>query len=131
MTTTLVVLAHPETRSFCGQWADATTRAAEALGDRVLRSDLHGFDPIERAGHYDEPVVPFDVLKAQESASFAGQIPEDVLVEVEKLEAADRVIFHFPLWWFAIWGSMCGNRFWFTACMAITGGIERSIWRVG
>lgn len=99
--TTLVVLAHPEPRSFCGQWAEATALAAQAQGDTVLRSDLSRFDPVERAAHYSDPGDPFDVLKAQERASDAGTLPKDVLAEVEKLEAADRVIFHFPLWWFA------------------------------
>ena len=101
MTTTLVVLAHPEPRSFCGQWAEATARAAEALGDTVLRSDLRHFDPMERPAHYAHAGDPFDVLKAQEQASVTGQLPPDVLAEVEKVEAADRIVFHFPLWWFA------------------------------
>lgn len=101
MTTTLVVLAHPEPRSFCGQWADATARAAQSLGDTVLRSDLGRFDPFERAEHYDAPGDPFDVLKAQERASVTGRLPPDVLAEIEKVEAADRIVFHFPLWWFA------------------------------
>lgn len=99
--TTLIVLAHPERRSFNGAWADATEQAAEGLGYEVLWSDLSAFDPVERAGHYDEPSVPFDVLKTQEAASAAGALPGYVEVEITKLERADRVIFHFPLWWFA------------------------------
>ena len=67
----------------------------------MLRSELAAFDPVERAGHYAEPGAPFDVLKAQEAASAANGLPADVAAEVAKLEAADRVIFHFPLWWFA------------------------------
>lgn len=101
MTTTLIVLAHPEPRSFSGQWADASERAAKDLGHNVLRSDLGAFDPAERASHYANPGDPFDVLKAQERASLCNTLPPDVLVEVEKLEAADRIVFHFPLWWFA------------------------------
>ncbi len=67
----------------------------------MLRSDLHEFDPIERASHYDNPGAPFDVLQAQERASASGKLPSDVAGEVEKLEAADWIVFHFPLWWFA------------------------------
>ena len=101
MTTVLVVLAHPEPRSFCGHWADATERAAEEAGHTVLRTNLGDFDPVERAEHYADPGTPFDVLKAQERASHAAMLPPDVATEVAKVEAADRIVFHFPLWWFA------------------------------
>jgi NAD(P)H dehydrogenase (quinone) len=103
VTTVLIVLAHPERRSFTGQWADATAEAAAAEGHKVLWSDLAGmgFDPVERASHYTDADSPFDVLKMQERASAEGTLPADAEAEVAKLEAADRVIFHFPLWWFA------------------------------
>ncbi len=96
------MLAHPERRSFNAAWAEATRQASEALGHKVLFSDLYasGFDPAERASHYTDPPAPFDVLKTQERASETG-LPADVAGEVAKLEAAERVIFHFPLWWFA------------------------------
>jgi NAD(P)H dehydrogenase (quinone) len=60
-----------------------------------------GFDPVEAPQHYVDPSDPFDVLKAQEQASAAGTLPADVEAEIAKLEAVDRVILHFPLWWFA------------------------------
>lgn len=105
MTTTLIVFAHPDRRSFNGAWAEATARACEAAGDTVLWSDLvgMGFDPVEAARHYPQQRQDdsFDALKAQEAASEAGELPADVVTEIDKLRRADRVIFHFPLWWFA------------------------------
>jgi NAD(P)H dehydrogenase (quinone) len=105
MPTTLIVLAHPDRRSFNGAWSDATEAAALAQGDTVLRSDLcqMGFDPVERAAHYgDWPEdAPFDPLKAQEGAADAGSTPKDVRAEVDKIKQADRMVLHFPLWWFA------------------------------
>ena len=104
MTTTLIVLAHPEKRSFTGAWADASARAAAALGDTVLRSDLSAmnFDPAEAAAHYDNwPDRPFDPLKAQEKAAARDGLPSVVAQEVAKIRLADRIVFHFPLWWFA------------------------------
>lgn len=103
MTTTFVVHAHPGPRSFTASWADATASAAETLGHGVLRSNLCGsrFDPVEAAAHYAVPPEPFDVLKAQERASAGGALPADVEAEVAKLEAADRIVLHFPLWWFS------------------------------
>ncbi|WP_439154269.1 NAD(P)H-dependent oxidoreductase [Yoonia sp.] len=105
MTTTLIVLAHPDPRSFNGAWANATRRACEALGDTVLCSDLvaMGFDPVERASHYPHRPTDtcFDALKAQEEAAAQHLLPADVKAEIEKLRRADRVVFHFPIWWFA------------------------------
>ncbi|PYG32484.1 NAD(P)H-dependent oxidoreductase [Pelagimonas varians] len=105
MTTTLIVLAHPDPRSFNGAWADATEQAALDQGDTVLRSNLckMGFDPVESAAHYPlwSQADAFDPLKAQEQAAAGSGFPADVQGEIEKLRQADRVIFHFPIWWFA------------------------------
>lgn len=105
MTTTLIVLAHPEPASFNGAWADATQAACTALGHTVLRSDLveMGFDPVEQARCYPIGLAdgPFDPLKAQETAAAHGTLPPDVTSEIDKLTRADIVVFHFPIWWFA------------------------------
>lgn len=105
MTTTLVVLAHPEGRSFNGAWAHASLKACQAAGDTVLFSDLTamGFDAVERAEHYPAhpPETPFDPLKAQEAAEQTKSIPTMVAEEIAKIEKADRILFHFPIWWFA------------------------------
>lgn len=104
MTTTLIVLAHPDRRSFNGAWAEATAQAAEALGDKVLWSDLYamGFHPAEAAARYDAwGAGQFDPLKAQEERAEAGTLPPEITAEVDKIRAADRIVFHFPLWWFA------------------------------
>ncbi|WP_102109503.1 NAD(P)H-dependent oxidoreductase [Oceaniglobus roseus] len=99
---TLIVLAHPEPRSFNGQWAEATRAACAALGHEVMVADLcaEGFDPVERAAHYPAPLSPFDPLKNQEQASKAAALPEDVRRHVANIRAADRIVFHFPMWWF-------------------------------
>lgn len=105
MPTTLIVLAHPDKRSFNGAWADATAQAAAAQGDTVLWSDLYGmgFHPAESAARYPDwdTGTKFDPLKAQEERAKSGGLPDDVAAEIAKIRQADRVIFHFPLWWFA------------------------------
>ncbi len=62
-----------------------------------------GFDAVERTSHYPDrdPDTPFDVLKAQEEAAAQKAYPADINAEIEKLRRADRVVFHFPVWWFA------------------------------
>jgi len=102
--TVLVVSAHPSAQSFTNAWAEASVAAARVAGDDVLRSDLGamGFDPVEAPGVYGLPNgVPFDPLKAQQAASDANELPADVAAEVAKVRAADRIILHFPIWWFA------------------------------
>lgn len=99
MTTTLIILAHPGATSFSAQWAEAS---AEACSGEVLWSDLNamGFDPVERAEHYGKTSDHFDPLKAQSEAADNDSLPGDVAAEIAKIRAADRIIFHFPLWWF-------------------------------
>ncbi|TCL08157.1 NAD(P)H dehydrogenase (quinone) [Shimia isoporae] len=104
MGTVLVVSAHPSQGSFTNAWAAATIAAAEADGHDVLRSDLcaMGFDAVERADHYGEAgATAFDPLKAQEAAAAAGRLPAEVAAEVAKIQAAERIVLHFPIWWFA------------------------------
>ncbi len=105
MVTTLIVLAHPDGRSFNGAWAEETHKACVNAGDTVLWSDLvaMNFDPVENELHYPHIGCDsvFDALKAQEEAAKANQLPADVAVEIEKMRRADRIIFHFPIWWFA------------------------------
>ena len=102
---TLVVLAHPDHRSFNAAWALSTADASKVAGHDVLWSDLYamGFDAIEGPGHYgDWPKdAQFDPLKAQETATAQKTIPADVMTEIEKIRQADRIIFHFPIWWFS------------------------------
>lgn len=101
----LVVLAHPDHRSFNGSWASASASEASRLGHQVLFSDLCAlkFDAVESASHYPKhpPQQPFDPLKVQESIQSLQALPPQVATEVEKVQAADWIIFHFPLWWFA------------------------------
>jgi NAD(P)H dehydrogenase (quinone) len=103
--TTLIVLAHPEPASFNASWARTTEMTSRTLGHDVLWSDLCAmkFDPVEKPEHYPQNMGnPFDVLKAQEAASACNSLPADVAGEISKIRAADRIIFHFPIWWFSI-----------------------------
>ncbi|MEP3048645.1 MAG: NAD(P)H-dependent oxidoreductase [Roseibium sp.] len=103
MPTTLIILAHPEKRSFNGAWANESARLSRELGHHVLLSDLcaMGFDPVEGPHHYAAPASPFDTLKAQEQAAENNSFPGEVVAEIAKVKQADRLIFHFPIWWFS------------------------------
>jgi NAD(P)H dehydrogenase (quinone) len=114
--TVLIVLAHPERRSFCGAWAEASAAGAEAAAARVLWSDLcaMSFDPVEGSERYTSHDGRFDPLKAQERAAAEGHLPADVAREVAKIELADMIVFHFPLWWF---GPPAILKGWFDRCL--------------
>lgn len=83
MTQTLIVLAHPKPSSFNHAWADATAKALIANGHQVVTSDLYamGFNPV-----LADPDTP---------------VTDDVASEIARIRQADRIVFHFPLWWFA------------------------------
>lgn len=99
----LIVLAHPDIRSFNGQLAVAARTALESAGHFVTVSDLYAekFDPVEDGRHYGDRLDTrrFSALAEQRHASEHGSLPRDVHLEIEKLEAADLVILQFPLWW--------------------------------
>ena len=119
--TTLIVIAHPEPKSFTGSWAEASAKAAEALGHKVLFSDLvaMGFDPVEKESHYQDVVnvnadAPFDPLRMQDQAAKQQALSADVAAEILKIKSADQIIFHFPLWWF---GAPAILKGWFDRCL--------------
>lgn len=101
----LIVLAHPERRSFNGGLADIARERLQAEGHSVELSDLYGegFDPVERAGHYAERVDEsyFAPLTEQRAHYERGPLAPEVRREIDRLEWADLVIFQFPLWWHA------------------------------
>jgi NAD(P)H dehydrogenase (quinone) len=53
-------------------------------------------------------------LKVQEGAAAQGRLPADIAREVAKIEAADSIVFHFPLWWF---GPPAILKGWFDRCL--------------
>lgn len=102
----LLVLAHPERRSFSGAMADAAVETLTALGHQVVVSDLYrlGFDPVSDRRNYTAAKDP-DYYKQQveedhatETSGFAPEIE----AEIAKMEAADLMIWQFPLWWFSV-----------------------------
>ena len=102
----LVVMAHPEPRSFNGALRDRTVRTLAALGHRVEQSDLHAmrFDPVCSPAQFSEHAGGeyFNVQAAQRHAVRGGTQAADVAREQAKLARADLVVLHFPVWWFGV-----------------------------
>jgi len=102
----LIVLAHPEPRSFNAQMKDAAAEQLRASGIAVAVSDLHqlAFDPVEASHHFPVRQDP-DWFRPQAEQRYAfeqGAVSLDVKAEIEKLQWADLVIFQYPLWWYGM-----------------------------
>jgi NAD(P)H dehydrogenase (quinone) len=102
----LIVHAHPEPRSFASALRDAAAGELAAAGHAVIVSDLYamGFDPrLTRADFAtaDDPGY-FKPQREQMAAAANGGFAPGLLDEMEKLRAADLVIFTFPIWWFSL-----------------------------
>ncbi|HLO03457.1 MAG TPA: NAD(P)H-dependent oxidoreductase, partial [Symbiobacteriaceae bacterium] len=102
----LIVLAHPEPKSFSHAMKDVAVKTFQEQGHAVQVSDLYAmqFNPLldrhdfglEANPDYFKP--QFEQMQAAANQSFAA----DVAAEQEKLRWADLVIFQFPLWWASI-----------------------------
>lgn len=89
---TLVIRAHPLDDSFNAALLDRTLRGLREAGHVVDLIDLYadGFDPRlgadERRAYHDT----------------AGPLPPDVAPYVERLRAAEALVFVFPVWCFGV-----------------------------
>lgn len=83
----LVILAHPNKKSFCQGIVDTIVSTSKAKGDEVEVRDLYelNFDPI---------------LGAKDFETFSkGETPKDIEVEQSFIDWADNIIFVYPVWW--------------------------------
>ena len=98
----LWIFAHPEPRSMNGSLRDEGVRALREQGHEVRESDLYAMgwkaavDRTDVACGHGRMVVG----DAQEAAHRSGTLSPDIRAEQEKLDWADTVVLHFPLWWF-------------------------------
>jgi NAD(P)H dehydrogenase (quinone) len=102
----LVIFAHPEPKSFVGALKDKTLEVMKELGHEVMLSDLYAmkFNPvldredfvtIANPDHFKPGIEQIEATKAD------GFAP-DIKAEMEKLEKADLIVIHFPIYWFSV-----------------------------
>jgi NAD(P)H dehydrogenase (quinone) len=101
-----LILAHPEPHSFNAALFHEAHSALSALGYSVATSDLYrmNFNPVSDRSNFTSTANP-DFLKLQIEEQFAvanGGFASDLEAEMRKVEAADLLVFHFPLWWFSL-----------------------------
>jgi len=99
----LIVLTHPEPRSFNAALKDVAARTLQDAGHVVEVSDLYaeGFHPAEGPERYAGRADPdfFSALGEQRHANRTGTLASDLRREIDRLARADLVILQFPLWW--------------------------------
>ncbi|NDZ17655.1 NAD(P)H dehydrogenase [Variovorax sp. WS11] len=101
----LIVHAHPEPGSFTTAMKDLAVETLTGAGHRVVVSDLYAmhFDPIASAGDFESRVNADYLVYAleQRNGDASKTLAPDIQAELDKLVAADLVIFSFPIFWFS------------------------------
>ena len=101
----LIVHAHLEAASFCTAQMRGAARTLEEQGHKVEIGDLYaqGWNAgsgrgnfVHAQGGHFKPQA--EQVRATQNHTFAP----DVAAELNKLLAADLLIFSFPLWWFSL-----------------------------
>lgn len=102
----LIVLAHPEPKSFNHAMKDLAVETFTQAGHSVQVSDLYamGFNPVLDKGDFQTLARPdfFKPQLEQRHATATHGFAADVAAEQEKVFWADLVVFQFPLWWFSL-----------------------------
>lgn len=86
--------------------AQAAVEGLISIGHHVQFLDLHAeeFDPVIRKQQFPVRTNPrrFEVMTEQAAQTARGDVPEDILLNQQRLIAADNLILQFPLWWWSL-----------------------------
>lgn len=102
----LIVLAHPESKSFNAAMYYSAIETLQKEGHEIKTSDLYtmNFNPVSDRNNFTS-IKDSSFLKLQLEEIYAtevnGFIPA-INLEQEKVEWCDLMIWQFPLWWFAL-----------------------------
>jgi len=102
----LIVHAHPEPQSFCTAMKDLAVSTLEQAGHHVQVCDLYAmnWNPVASAADFAVRSNPDYLVYALEQRHAHGQgaLAGDISAELDKLLAADLVIFNFPIFWCSV-----------------------------
>ena len=102
----LIVHAHPEPQSFTTALKNLAVEKLTQAGHQVVVSDLYAmnFNPVASAADFTARKNPdYLVYALEQRINYENQtIAADIAAEVEKVKAADLIIFSFPLHWFSV-----------------------------
>lgn len=122
----LIVLAHPEQRSFNAYLAELARQAWGDQGHDATVLDLYAedFEPREASWHYSslKSEEKFDPMQEQRHHWSSNTLPPVVAKHIELLQKSDALILQFPFWWFGMPAIMKG---WMDRVF-VYGGLYRS-----
>lgn len=99
----LSVYAHHEPSSMTASLQHTADQILRQQGHTIITSDLYAMNWQAAAQKWDFATLSgkhFNYRFEQKIAAKAGdQFAPDILGEIQKLKAADLILFHFPLWW--------------------------------
>lgn len=102
----LIVLAHPEPKSFNGALYWTAIKTLQQLGHTVKTSDLYAMEFKPSSNRHNFTTVKDDsFLKLGLEEIYASEndgFEIDIETEQQKLEWCDLIIWQFPLWWFSV-----------------------------
>lgn len=116
----LSVYAHHEPSSLTSALKNVAASVLIGQGHQLLESDLYasGFSP--KAEKYDFVTTSgqhFNYMLEQRHAAEQGmQFSPDIKQEIDKILAADIIVFHTPIWWFGVPAVLKG---WFDRVLAM------------
>lgn len=102
----LLVHAHSEGDSFVAAMRDAIAEELAGQGYDLAHSDLYamGFNPVLSPGDFgsrrDEGHLTYAL--EQRHGYQTGSLSADIMAEIEKVQAADLLVFTFPVFWFSV-----------------------------
>ena len=102
----LIVHAHPEKESFVAAMRDVVKVHLESGSVAVCESDLYAirFNPVLSSADFGtrRDTASLTYALEQRHNYEASTLAPDVLAEIEKVMAADLLVFTFPLFWFSV-----------------------------
>jgi NAD(P)H dehydrogenase (quinone) len=116
----LIVYAHDEPSSFTAAMKNAVTESLTHQGHSVVISDLYGqgfsavaqkWDFVTTSGHHYNYM-----LEQKHAANLDLAFSPDILSEIQKVRAAELLVFITPIWWFSVPGILKG---WFDRVLAM------------
>jgi NAD(P)H dehydrogenase (quinone) len=116
----LIIYAHHEPTSFTSAMKNMAIEALSAQGHNIVVSDLYGqgFNAVAQkwdfvttsGGHFNY------MLEQRHAARLDNAFSPDILGEIQKLQAAELILFVTPIWWFSVPAILKG---WFDRVLAM------------
>lgn len=99
----LVVTAHDDPKSLVAALHNTALGVLERQGHKVSVTELYSqrFNPIATPADFEVRSVTHAnyMFEQQRTVNTGGKFSPDIQSEMDKIKAAELIIFHFPLWW--------------------------------